>query len=215
MGQVWTQSYNYFQFLCLETALKSLECSVEHIVFNDEDTLEHSKVTKKLAAKMVGVGRTTFYRHIEEKEISVDDNGQIDVSELIRVYGNGNVKTPEQLKSAAKDPGEQAGKIQSAQLAEEVSRLREELSKEGAERRRERDQLNDQIEHLKSALNKSMDQNAGLTRLLTDERSNEEKLSEQLKAGQEEKLEAVLKTVQTLQANQVKLWWPFRRRGSQ
>jgi hypothetical protein len=49
------------------------------------------KVTKKLAAQMAGVGRTTFYHHIKDKPISVTD-GKIDVSELIRVYGNENVR---------------------------------------------------------------------------------------------------------------------------
>ena len=50
------------------------------------------KVNISKAAEMVGVTRATFYRHIEKKGITVgedaDGNPQVDVSELIRVYGD-------------------------------------------------------------------------------------------------------------------------------
>ena len=56
------------------------------------------KVTITKAAKLAGVTRGTFYTHIEKKGITVekDEEGKprIDVSELIRVYGD-NIKIPD------------------------------------------------------------------------------------------------------------------------
>lgn len=50
------------------------------------------KVNISQAAEMAGVTRATLYRHIEKKGISVekddDNNPRIDVSELVRVYGD-------------------------------------------------------------------------------------------------------------------------------
>ncbi len=167
------------------------------------------KVTKKTAAKMVGIGRTTFYRHIDEKKISVDEDGKIDVSELERVYP-GKLKTPEQLNRPSNKLVEHTG-TQSIRLEEEVKRLRSELETLQTERRRERDQLEDQISTLKSSLEKSMSQNEGLTRLLTDQRSETEKLADDKKSSQEAALERVLSVVQEIneKQNQGNRWWPF------
>jgi len=49
------------------------------------------QVTKPEAARMVGVKRSTFYKHIKDKSISVTNDNKIDVSELQRVYGYENV----------------------------------------------------------------------------------------------------------------------------
>jgi hypothetical protein len=51
------------------------------------------KVTISEAARMVGIkSRSTFYRHIDKKGITIerdeDDNPVVDVSELVRVYGD-------------------------------------------------------------------------------------------------------------------------------
>lgn len=50
------------------------------------------KVSISKAASMVGITRATLYRHIKKKDISVgkdaEGNPKIDVSELIRVYGD-------------------------------------------------------------------------------------------------------------------------------
>lgn len=173
------------------------------------------KVNKKVASKMVGIGRNTLYRHIEEKGISVGTDGRIDVSELIRVYGNENVKTPEQLKDPAlQRTVEHDGTQKNLALETEVARLKADLENLAQERRREREQLNDQIEHLKTSLDKSMSQNEGLTRLLSDQRSQTEKLSERKQSKEEEKLDTLLHTVQKLQADQTakKSWWPFGHR---
>ncbi|MEN6534280.1 MAG: hypothetical protein ABFD89_11500 [Bryobacteraceae bacterium] len=50
-----------------------------------------TKLNMTQAARRVGVSRQTFYRHIEKKGISTsqgaDGNPVVDVSELLRVYG--------------------------------------------------------------------------------------------------------------------------------
>lgn len=165
------------------------------------------KVNKKLAAQMVNIGRTTFYRHITEKPISVDANGQIDVSELIRVYGSDNVKTPEQLKQSRNKPTEHDGTQKNSSLEAEVSRLKSELEKVSLERNRERSQLTEQIENLQSSLKQSMEQNGNLTRLLTDGRSDEEKQKSQKQKEQDEKIESILKTLQSMNEEKPKTLW--------
>lgn len=156
---------------------------------------------------MVNIGRTTFYRHITEKPISVDANGQIDVSELIRVYGSENVKTPEQLKQPKNKSSEHDGTQKDTSLEAEVARLKSELEKANLERSRERSQLTEQIENLQSSLKQSMEQNGNLTRLLTDGRAQEDKLKSQKLTEQEEKIETILKTLQELSEQKPKGFW--------
>lgn len=165
------------------------------------------KVNKKLAAQMVNIGRTTFYRHITEKPISVDANGQIDVSELIRVYGSENVKTPEQLKQPKDKSSEHNETHKDQSLGAEIVRLKSELEKFNIERNRERSQLTEQIENLQSSLKQSMEQNGNLTRLLTDGRAQEEKLKTQKQSEQEEKMEAILKTLENMNKQKPKTFW--------
>lgn len=165
------------------------------------------KVNKKLAAQMVNIGRTTFYRHITEKPISVDANGQIDVSELIRVYGNENVKTPEQLKQPKNKSSEHDGTQKDTSLEAEITRLKSELEKANLERGRERSQLTEQIDNLQSSLKQSMEQNGNLTRLLTDGRAQEDKSKSQKQTEQEEKIETILKTLQELSEPKPKSFW--------
>jgi hypothetical protein len=165
------------------------------------------KVNKKLAAQMVNIGRTTFYRHITEKPISVDANGQIDVSELIRVYGNENVKTPEQLKQPKNKSSEHDGTQKDTSLEAEITRLKSELEKANLERGRERSQLTEQIDNLQSSLKQSMEQNGNLTRLLTDGRAQEDKSKSQKQTEQEEKIETILKTLQELSEPKPKSIW--------
>jgi len=70
------------------------------------------------------------------------------------------------------------------------------------------------MEHLRESLKESMDRNNSLTRLLTDERANEEKRALQKKAEQEKPLEEVLQTVRTLATKRRKKgWWSFRKRA--
>ena len=156
---------------------------------------------------MVNIGRTTFYRHITEKPISVDANGQIDVSELIRVYGNEKVKTPEQLKQPKNKSSEHDGTQKDTSLEAEITRLKSELEKANLERNRERSQLTEQIDNLQSSLKQSMEQNGNLTRLLTDGRAQEDKSKSQKQTEQEEKIETILKTLQELSEPKPKSFW--------
>ncbi len=170
------------------------------------------KVSKKDAADMVGVGRTTFYRHIEEKKISVDPtSGKIDVSELNRLYDN--VMTLEQARAAKKLKKAGAPPQEPSNLEIENQHLKAALEAANLERKRERDQFQAQIDHLQTSLDKSMSQNEGLTRLLKDERSQLEKEAENTKSQHDTKLDTLIEAVSTLQANQnqKRSWWIFGR----
>ncbi len=109
------------------------------------------------AAKIVGIERSTLYRHIDEKGISVikkeGGHPKIDVSELIRVYGD--QVNPDRLKSNKKgsantktegDDTENETKNDASLSASARIKLLEE------ERKREREQYQDQIENLKESL---------------------------------------------------------------
>src|SRR5271165_5097751 len=170
-------------------------------------------VNKKEAAALVGKARSTFYKDLKSKSISLNPDGTVEVSELIRVYGNENVLSPEQREQSKKYAGDQSGQAREATLAAEVRRLQEQLENMTAERRRERDQLNEHIAHLKENLDKSLEQNSNLARLLTDERTSAEKLSLQKKTEQEEKLEEVLKSVRKLEEARKSGWRLFRKRA--
>ncbi len=135
------------------------------------------KVSISKAATMAGVTRATFYRHIEKKGISVDKdsagNPMIDVSELIRVYGD-KVRTPEQVeKEKSRQPAKPARENDS-ELRIEVEVLRERLRNVENERTRERDQLCSQIDLLKKSLEKAQEQAGKLTAMITDQRANKE-----------------------------------------
>ncbi len=158
------------------------------------------QVSKKLAAQMVNIGRTTFYRHIKEKPISVGSNGKIDVSELIRVYGSNNVRTPEQLEQAKNNKNVPSGTHRNTPSIDETTQLKEEITKLEKERLREREQLTEEIENLRSSLKDSMSQNKNLTSLLTDQRELSKKDKDQEK--QTETLFTVLQTVKELQEQQ-------------
>ena len=166
------------------------------------------KVNKKQAAEMVGIGRTTFYKHIKSKPISVDSSGKIDVSELIRVYGSENVRTPEQIE---KNKNEQDGTQKSVHLNEEITQLKSQIQNVEKERNREREQLGEEIETLRRNLDKAMSQNDNLTRLLTDQRSDTEKSQTEKEEEQSKKLDAVLEKIEKIEkeSQEKKSWWPF------
>ena len=161
------------------------------------------KVSISKAATMAGVTRATFYRHIEKKGITVEKdnagNPQIDVSELIRVYGD-KVRTPEQVeKDKAKQPARQ-NREADTELRVEVEVLREKLRGIENERNRERDQLCAQIDLLKKSLEKAQEQAGRLTALLTDQRGKGEDSSFSLKRMSELELQ-----ISRLQESQKKM----------
>lgn len=165
-----------------------------------------SAVTKQDAAMMVGLGRTAFYKHIKIKKISIRDDGKVDVSELIRVYGNENVKTLEERKKD-REPRDADTRDTEAQ----IERLKSELDQTRAERIREREQYVDEIENLRKSLTASMEQNGKLTLLLTDKRSEDEKTNESSAKDRELRLAKLTEAVQQLVAAQRLPWW--RRLG--
>lgn len=150
--------------------------------------MSKSKVSVVEAAKMAGVARATFYRHITEKKISTaqDDKGNtvIDISELVRVYGN-KLKTLEEIEKEEIDQLDETEttKDSSPALKIQVDMLKERLKDFSEERERERNQLSSQIETLKAQLEraeeqriKSEEQKNKLTMVLTDQRSEADKL---------------------------------------
>lgn len=171
------------------------------------------QVSLSEAAKMVGITRSTLYAHIREKGISVIDaktkRPKIDVSELVRVYGD--KVTPLDQLAAAK-----ASKVAANEpdMATEVAVLRERLKTAEIERERERRQLSEQIENLQELLKKEQEVVGKVTAQLTDQRSTAEK-----NAGREEEqskrfseIETTVKTLLELQQQQniKKSWWPFK-----
>ena len=121
---------------------------------------DHSANTPKQATKysitaahrITGKSRTTIQKHIKQGKLSttegLDGAKLLDASELIRVYGadcdfsrEEGAQPPEQLRPAAHD-----------WAPTELNALREKLDTLNEERRREREQLQSQIEHLQESL---------------------------------------------------------------
>lgn len=137
------------------------------------------KVSISEATRMVGLkSRSTFYRHIKKKGISLSEdeegNPRVDISELIRVYGD-KVKTPEQLAKAKKDKSNNNDTPNTKQVIHtktpdivqiELEVLKERVKTLETERERERNLLENQVNDLKSALDKAQD----ITLLLEDKR---------------------------------------------
>lgn len=176
------------------------------------------KVTKSDAAIMVGASRATFYRHITEKKISVEADGTIDLSELHRVYGKNAVVTLEQGKAAlkAKKKKDASTEVPTSQpLEEDIKRLSQALETANLERSREREQYREEIDHLKASLEKLIGQNGDLTRLLTDQRSKEDRDTDKAHSAQQSQWDSVLKTLQELKAAHERKtrWWSFSRRA--
>lgn len=150
--------------------------------------MSKSKVSVVEASKMAGVSRATFYRHITEKKISTaqDDKGNtvIDTSELIRVYGN-KLRTLEEIEKEEIEQldDSETNQDSSSVLKVQVDMLKERLKDFNEERERERNQLSSQIEDLRAQLErseeqriKSEEQKNKLTMMLTDQRSESDKL---------------------------------------
>lgn len=157
------------------------------------------KVNISEASKMAGITRATFYRHIEAKGITIekdtDGNPKVDVSELVRVYGD-KLKLAEEGALNSDDTSQIKHLIQHntpatkqpiqhntlSYTASELEVLKERIrSLEMAngtlesERVREREQLTEQIESLRESLEKAQGHHKQLTALLTDQRSEDDK----------------------------------------
>jgi len=167
------------------------------------------KVKAAIAHKMVGISKPTFYKHVKEKPISTSTkNGalMVDVSELMRVYGEENLKTPEQIEQESlkkkKNTKTHTEENISLSLEEkiELERLREKVSNFDNERK----QLLDQIDTLKEYYEKAEEQRNKITTLLTDQRDEKQK-SQDKKELQAETLERLEKELLELKEQQVKI----------
>ena len=157
-----------------------------------------TKVNISTAAKMVGVDRSTFYRHVAEKGITLEEKNtkrpKVDVSELIRVYGD-KVKSPNQVQQS-NDTHKVLSTTPSNTSTEEqieLHTLREKVKYLESLRETEKRGLEDQIELLKSLLESERAEKNKATALLTDQRSGADKLA------------SLEDTLKTLSENQSKL----------
>jgi chromosome segregation ATPase len=162
------------------------------------------------AAKMADVSRETFYRHIDDKKISIIDAGtkrpKVDVSELRRVYGD-KLKPLEEVAGKKKTANDSIP----PELAAENAILKEKIQMLETFADRERRQLNDQIENLQESLKKEQETLSKVTAMLSDQRSEAEK-----KASQENQqaqkladLEKLVKDLAEQQKAKKKGWWIF------
>jgi hypothetical protein len=111
-----------------------------------------TKYSITAAHRITGKSRTTIQKHLKQGRLSATEGPDgaklIDASELIRVYGDEcdfsreeGAQTPEQHRPIAQDGA-----------PTELHTLREKLEMLNEERRREREQLQSQIEHLQETL---------------------------------------------------------------
>jgi hypothetical protein len=153
---------------------------------------DQTKVSLRHAAKLAGVSRATFYKHIGEKGITIEDKDtarpKVDVSELVRIYGN-KLKTPQKLaqeeenkKLIAEAPSGAAleDRMELQALRAENRRLDELRQTEKAAADRYAEQQKEQIELLKGLLESEKEERRRTTVLLTDQRSEKEKQAEKL-----------------------------------
>ena len=176
-------------------------------------------VSISTAAKMVGITRATFYRHIQKKGITVkkddDGNPKVDVSELVRVYGD-KIKTPQQVdiearqkkgtdeagellertKETMKENAAKRERVEMDVLRERLKALEEEKNVFVSERKRERDMFQEQIETLRESLQQSQEQQKRLTLMITDQR--EEQGRGMSVAGEAQRIEALNETIEAL-----------------
>lgn len=150
---------------------------------NDMRQLENmAKVNISTAAKMVGVDRSTFYRHVAEKGITLEEKNtkrpKVDVSELIRVYGD-KVKTPDQIQQQKNNHEVSPTTPHNTSTEEQIElhTLREKVKYLESLRESEKRSLEDQIDLLKNLLETERAEKSKATALLTDQRSEADKLA--------------------------------------
>lgn len=174
------------------------------------------QVSLSQAAKMVGVTRQTLYRHIDEKNISLIDKDtkrpKIDVSELVRIYGD-KIKIPkEQDNNTPSSKSDHTQSDNKDALKVELELTREKVKSLELERERERRQLSDQIDNLQDMLKKEQEVVSKVTAQLTDQRSESEKRASKQDL-QDEKLSKLEDTIKQLAESQTKKgWWIFGRK---
>ncbi len=132
------------------------------------------KVNITKAHELTGKSRTTIYKHIKSGRISAtgtkEEGFEIDVAELDRVYGL--------KKQATDDTSSDVHRVQKStnsdgqDLSTRVALLTQQVEMLSDERRREREQMQEQIDRLQDTLKAAQDQQTRLTALLTDQRQH-------------------------------------------
>jgi len=136
-----------------------------------------SKVSVSQAAKLTGKSRETINKATKSGKLSVTRNGsnhkQIDLAELERIYPF--VKTIDEINEPPKAVTPSQGASE-ADSAAELAALREKLSGSEranealtAERQRERRQFEDEIDNLRTSLEKYQEQHSKALLLISDQ----------------------------------------------
>lgn len=154
------------------------------------------KVSPTEAADIAGVTRKTLYADMNKGHLSFELTDKkkrlIQVAELERVYGK-------EISDKRESQGNASIKINTSNansnLTEgEAANLREKLENLEKERQREREQLTDQIDHLRDLLKSEQEERQKITALLTDQRTEKEKRG----GEQDRKLQALENTIQEM-----------------
>ena len=128
------------------------------------------------AAEMVGLTRPTFYRKVEELDISVvEESGkkQVDVSELIRVFGS-DFKLNNKAESKASENvsvDKSMSKAPSEDIQVRLAILENELENEKSLR----EEAKQEVEYFKEQVRLEKEEKQKITYLLEDHRSRDEK----------------------------------------
>ena len=139
-----------------------------------------TKLSISAAHRLTGKSKTTLRKHMAKGLLSyeLDDKGnkRIDASELERVYG---IKQ-EAENGKGRDAANSETVSVKSEAATEVRFLRERVEREEIERKRERDQLLEQIQDLREALAKSQEGHNRATLLLEDHSSKADQWQDRL-----------------------------------
>ena len=130
------------------------------------------KLSLNKAAKEAGVAKSTLLEALNSGRMSAGKNGkghwQIDPAELFRVFPK--TSSAERSEPKPTTPIELEKGAQNNALEVEVKMLREQIERMDTERERERDQLNGQIDDLRSQLDRQSADHRQALAVLTDQR---------------------------------------------
>ena len=149
------------------------------------------KVNPTEAAQIAGVTRKTLYADMQKGTLSYEVTDKkkrlINVAELERVYGTltkeGNV-SPQKELFEAKGDAEKTHSSAGGDVHAQIMSVRLEFMEK--ERAREREQLSEQIEHLRSMLKSEQEERRKITALLTDQSAEREQQGQVQKQAQDE-----------------------------
>lgn len=132
---------------------------------------EKTLLSMSEAAQMVGLTRPTFYRKVDELGISINEDGgkkRVDVSELIRVFGN-DFKMNSEPSNTSKNMSMDNATNNNVDLDTRVAILEAELKME----RELRDEIKDEVAYFKEQVALEKEEKKKITLLLEDHRVKE------------------------------------------